>query len=172
MNNKSKSLKSTNSTFANENLQDSPNKVDTTLKPQYFELNKYFRNDTTDSTLIKVLFFVLYDFIKSEDIDTTSSFYSDVDLIKKMENKDGVFFIVKLNCTAGGDCATFYMIEFNKAGKFERIAKLGDLTSEEDQSKYFDFKMASDTMLVTYQIEYDNNRDTAVDTIVTHIKLK
>ena len=42
-----------------------------------------------------------------------------------IENRYGEFFIVEVHCVAGGDCATYRLVAFDKNGRFVKMEELG-----------------------------------------------
>jgi hypothetical protein len=140
---------------------------------EYNALIGYFKKENNKiDDKIEIPFSSVIDFMKSEISDTTSTFYSGINPIDIFINKYGSFFLIKLNCTAGGDCAVYYLINFDNGGKFRNSEKVGDVTSEENESRYFKYKLNSDTTLLTYQIRHDNEKDKDFDTIKKVAKLK
>jgi len=140
---------------------------------EYNALIGYFKKENNKiDDMIEIPFSIVIDFMKSEISDTSSTFYSGINPVDIFNNKYGRFFLIKLNCTAGGDCAVYYLISFDIRGKFRNSQKVGDITSEENESRYFKYKLNSDTTLLTYQIRHDNEKDKDFDTIKKAIKLK
>jgi hypothetical protein len=157
------------------NMRSDQNQKDDTIPSSiYLTLLKYFRkNDELKiDTTVKIPFSVLDTLLKSEVSDTSVTFYSGINPIKEVKNRYGDFFIMRLNCTAGGDCTIYYLLSFSRFGKFHSLQKLGDVSSEEDESRYFEYSLASDTALLTYLIRYDNEKDETIDTAKKLVPLK
>ena len=76
-----------------------------------------------------------------------------------IENRYGYFYMVKMNCAAGGDCADYYLLAFDKKGKFIKSKELGMLAAEEDDIDLFNYKVTSDTTLMTWQVDNDLEKD-------------
>jgi hypothetical protein len=80
-----------------------------------------------------------------EKLDTV--FYNSIQPMDSIQNGYGNFFIIQVNCVAGGDCATYHLLVFDKAGKFVKTSKLGSLSADEDETVYFTYEQLSDTTL-------------------------
>lgn len=93
------------------------------------------------------------------DSDFDTSFNTSTNPMLLVENKYGYFFMIKVNCIAGGDCASYHLLAFNKDGKFGKTEKIGILTADEDDRTDFKFRLASDTILITHQIEHNLEKD-------------
>ena len=85
------------------------------------------------------------------------------------------FFLVSIDCGAGGFCTSFYLLVFNANGKFVRKQTVGYEAGDLGFSQYFKYKIIGDT-LRTYKIYYDNDEDGAAkepaDTTIKNILLK
>lgn len=147
-----------------------PNKLpDPAFPKEFTEFKKYFTKDSVvrfnEQAQIPIS---LVRFFFHNDLDTSYNPSADPDTL--IENRFGYFFIVKVNCIAGGDCAVYYLLAFDKNGKFIKRKKLGILVAEEDETTYFKYKVISDTSLLTYKIT-DNEEKDQTDTIVKHVRL-
>ena len=93
------------------------------------------------------------------DPDFDTSFNRSANPWLEVENRYGYFFMVKLYCIAGGDCASYQLLAFDKDGKFVKTQKIGILTADEDDRTDFKYRLTSDTTLITHQIETDLVKD-------------
>lgn len=152
------------------NTSDS-SKQDTYPHENYPELNHYF-NIGKDVQPERIPYMQISKYLNGAISDTTSTFYKGVFAIDHFRNKYGNFYLVELICTAGGDCGIYYLISFNREGDFKESIKIGEVSAEEDESKLFEYKLFSDTVLTIYQIRYDNNLDKPIDTIKLPVQLK
>jgi hypothetical protein len=89
--------------------------------------------------------FSLVNSFLSEKLDTL--FNNSIQPMDYIQNRYGNFFIIQVNCVAGGDCATYHLIVFDKAGKFVKTSELGSLSADEDETVYFTYEQLSDTTL-------------------------
>ena len=76
-----------------------------------------------------------------------------------VENRYGYFFMVKVYCISGGDCASYQLLAFDKDGKFVKTQEIGILTAEEDDRTDFKYRVTSDTTLIAHQIERNLAKD-------------
>jgi hypothetical protein len=95
--------------------------------------------------------------------DTTSSFYTGLYAVFHHKNNYGNFYIIQLKCTAAAYCATYYLLDLIDA-KAAKAIKIATLASDENESEWFEYKLASDTSLPIFQIKYDNELEKAIDT--------
>lgn len=129
----------------------------------FLELRDKFKKDKNrnfDSTA--TIPFELVNLFLAEKADTP--WYNSVQPMDWIENRYGNFFIIQLNCTAGGDCATYRLLVFDQAGRFIRDEKLGSLTADEDETDYFTYEPLSDTTLRGYKMKTDGGGKTTDST--------
>jgi hypothetical protein len=93
------------------------------------------------------------------DADFDTSFNRSANPRLRVANRYGYFFVIKVNCITGGDCASYHLLSFDKDGKFISTARLGLMTAEEDNRFDFTYKLTSDTTLITDEIEKDLKKD-------------
>jgi len=143
---------------------------DSSYKPDFINFKDKFKtnaNGRIDSTIRLSLRYMKS--LLADEIDTTlSKIITPVDLIV---NNSGDYFIVKEHCTAGGDCASYFLLMFNLDGNFIKEERLGDLQAEEMTSVYFEYKKQGDSALIVYKINYNEVADTAIDTVRKIIRL-
>jgi hypothetical protein len=142
-----------------------------TLFPKDFaELRKEFNKDSNgrlDSTR-EIPRALIWHFIK-EQFD--SSLISSVNPVLMIKNTYGYFFIIKENCGAGGECASFDLLAFDIRGKIVKSRNIGMLAAEEADMIDFRYKITSDTSLITYKIHHDFQKDKDTDSAAVHVKL-
>jgi hypothetical protein len=135
------------------------NKFSDTMFPKDFvELKTVFSKDPfgrMDSTRDIPLTLIKH-FLKEAIIYSSINSANPVVLV---ENRHGYFYMVKMNCAAGGDCAEYYLLAFDKKGKFIMSKELGMLAAEEDDIDLFKYKVTSDTTLITWQVDNDLEKD-------------
>lgn len=131
---------------------------DTLLPADFRELKKGFSKDSNgrmDST--REISLDLIHHFRKEGLD--SSWINSVNPVVLIGNKYGYFFMIKANCIAGGNCAVYYLLAFDKKGEFVKSKKLGKLVAEEDDITVFKYRLTSDTTLVTYEVDDDLEKD-------------
>jgi hypothetical protein len=136
----------------------------------FVELKKEFRTDPAgkvDSDREISLTLVHY-FLKDFD----STFYTSVNPIASIVNDAGYFYIIKENCTAGGNCAVYLLFAFDKTGKFTRSRRIGRLIVDESDIITFNQKVVGDTVLTAYETDYDIEKGVVTKTTSKNIKLK
>jgi hypothetical protein len=116
-----------------------------------FKKDKKGRVDPDDS-----IPFSLVNSFLSKKFDTL--FNNSIQPMDSIQNRYGNFFIIQVNCVAGGDCATYHLMVFDKAGKFVTISKLGQLSAEEDETVYFTYEQLSDTTLRGWRMVTDGSK--------------
>jgi hypothetical protein len=122
------------------------------LPKDFVDLKKVFSKDSAgrmDSTR-EIPLTLIKHFFKETII---YSAISSVNPLVLVENRYGYFFMIKMNCNAGGECAGYYLLTFDKKGKFIKLKELGMLAAEEDYINLFEYKVTSDTTLVTWQVD-------------------
>lgn len=111
---------------------------------------------------------LVHSFLKDFD----STFYTSVNPITSIANDAGYFYIIKENCTAGGNCAVYLLFTFDKTGKFTRSRKIGRLIVDESDIITFNQKVVGDTVLTAYETDYDIEKGVVTSTKSKNIKLK
>ena len=142
-----------------------------TFPKAYLEFKDKFQKDKNgriDSTITIPL--ELVNLFLTQKADTP--WYNSIQPMDWIENRYGNFFIIQLNCTAGGDCATYRLLVFDKAGKFIRDEKLGSLTADEDETDYFTYEPLSDTTLRGYRMKIEGDSGKTTDSTSWVISLK
>lgn len=147
---------------------------DTVRSAAYNSMLNYFlpKDNSVLDTTVQIPYSCFDTLLQSEIADTSSGFYSGINPIRRIKNKHGDFFIIRLNCTAGGDCALYYLLAFNAYGKFRSLQKLGSDAGEYSESTYFEYHLQSDTVLLTNQIRYDNEKEVGIDTVRRLVQLR
>ena len=136
----------------------------------FVALKRYFLKDSVgkiDSTA-KISLPLIKIYLK-DSLDT--SFNRSVNPIRLIENKSGYFFIIRQNCIAGGDCAIFRLLVFDLNGQFVKNKELGMLSADESERTTFRYKLINDSLLMTYEITYDEEKDEVVDSTAKTVKL-
>lgn len=88
------------------------------------------------------------------------------------ENRYGNFFIIQADCGAGGACASYYLLVFDKTGRFIKEEMLGRLAVDDDFGIYFDYKQLSDTTLRAHSSNEDKDPPSKKDsTWIISLKL-
>jgi hypothetical protein len=131
---------------------------DAMLPKDFVDLKTVFSKDSVgrmDSTR-EIPLTLLKHFLKEAIIYSSINSVNPVVLV---ENRYGYFYMVKMNCAAGGDCAEYYLLAFDKKGKFIESKELGVITAEEDNIDLFKYKVTSDTTLITWQVDNDLEKD-------------
>lgn len=139
--------------------------------PYYVEFRDKFkkgRNGRPD--LDATIPFALMNSFLVEKMDTL--FNNGIRPLDWIENRYGEFFIIEVHCVAGGDCATYRLVAFDKNGRFVKMEELGLLAAEEDETEDFDYKILSDTTLRAYKTNYDEEKGKAIDSTSWIVKLK
>lgn len=147
---------------------------DTDFLKKIGDLNTFFDNRSTGQLIDQtksIPFSIISNFLSKDDYDTASFFYLDVNPIFSCKNYYGSFFIVKVNCTAGAICATYYLLRFDKQDRFVKNDMIGEETSEESKSYELKYRIIGDTILQVYKIQYNNIDDKVIDSVKTEIKL-
>lgn len=120
--------------------------ADAYLPEAYLEFRSNFRKDKRmglDST--STIPVELVNSFLPGKIDTTDP--PPIEPLDWVENRYGNFFVIRINCGDNGECANYYLLTFDKTGKFVRKNELGRLSIEGDVGMYFDYKQLSDTTL-------------------------
>ncbi len=145
---------------------------DSLQKNGFFEFQSYFVHLDSSSTEDKqrIPFEVAIRFLGNE-LDSVNGVY-EILPVAYFKNNNGHFFIVQLDCGAGGDCAFFYLLSFNSNLGFNNKKLIGREVGELSTSTFFEYYRGADSLLVVNEILYDNNNDTYIDTIMTKILLK
>lgn len=141
-----------------------------TLSEQYIEfLGKFKKNKMgylDSATQIQIS---LVDTLLSEKVNTR--FYTSIEPIEWIKNKYGNFFIIRLNCNAGGSCTTYEILFFDKEGKFIKKDDLGMFAADGEEIDRFRYDKLSDTALLLYKMEYDNLAEKTIDSTTQVISL-
>ena len=147
--------------------------ADAMYPPSYVEFRDKFKkasNGRIDSTAIIPEELVNSFLTDTEKID--SSYTHTIEPKDWIENRYANFFIIQVDCGAGGECADYDLLVFDKAGKFIRDVELGRLAVDEDFGIYFDYKQLSDTTLRAHSSEHDDDPPTNTDsTWIVSLKL-
>jgi len=77
--------------------------------------------------------------------------------IDMTQNRYGAFFILQLNCSAGGQCEEFYLLGFNTGGHPVPPESIGGLMADADFLQTFDYRIAGDTTIVVNTKNYDGD---------------
>jgi hypothetical protein len=88
-----------------------------------------------------------------------------------IRNVRGTFFIVKVNCSAGGQCEEYYLIGYNTENRPVAPEYLGGLMADADFLKTFDYKVVADTAIFVTAKNYDGS-DKLEDSTVTWFPLR
>ena len=103
--------------------------------------------------------------------DLDSSYNTSVNPVALIENGSGYFFIIRENCIAGGDCATFCLSAFNRKGRFCNNSRIGRFMLDASGITSFKYKIMADTGIVTYESYYDLAKGMVIDSVTKHITL-
>jgi hypothetical protein len=140
------------------------------LPKNYLTFREFFEKDKNGKIAFasQIPFSLLNSFL-TEKIDT--DFNVSAQPMDWIENVYGEFFLIRLNCTSAGDCATYRLLVFDNKGKFIKARGLGRFVEEKDESELFSYTILSDTALRLCQEKYDNQKNLAVDSTVSVLKL-
>ena len=87
-------------------------------------------------------------------------------------NDHGHFFITEYRCSAGDNCALYFLLHFDWNGTFVSNRQIGRETGEYGELILFQYKQVNPDTLRTYQIRYDEAGQKGVDTVVKNIYLR
>jgi hypothetical protein len=92
------------------------------------------------------------------DTDRLWNSIGSINPVDMAQNAYGTFFIVKLNCGAGGECEEYYLIGYGTKNKPVRPEHIGDLMADEDFSQTFVYRIAGDSAVVVDTENYDSGK--------------
>lgn len=132
----------------------------------FFARNPHGRIDSSAEIPFRLVNSWLSD---SDKIDTT--FNSSINPIDYIENKTGRFFLIQLNCGAGGYCHTYRLMAFRPGGQFVTITALGQEEGDEGFSRNFVYTVQGDTAIAVSQWDVDNDTGKISDSLAKTIAL-
>ena len=131
-----------------------PKSAQKKMPPLFDQFQSAFKKDSTgkiDSN--RQIPISTVDSFLATPIDT--QFNTSINPIEWISNTYGYFSIIRINCNAGGECATYRLIEFNKEGIFVKSTQIGMLAADESDIEYFKYDILSDTLIRVYKIDHD-----------------
>jgi hypothetical protein len=138
------------------------------LPPSYLTFRNFFEKDKNGNIdPVVVIPIPLINSFLTDTIDR--QFNNSVNPMEWVDNRYGDFFMIRVRCTSGGECATYQLLAFDKSGRFVKSKELGQLAAEENSATYFSYKILSDTMLKVTSTNYEN--DAATDSTSEIIRL-
>ncbi len=130
------------------------------------QFDKYFKDPN------QIIPFALYFKMTNEKLDTT--FFSSILSNDRIKNGDCIFYIVQINCIAGGDCAEYKLLSLCNF-KFNSIKTIGKDRADAEYSLQFSYKIIDSTKidLINEEERYNDDFETVFDTIIrTPLELK
>ena len=152
----------------------SSNATDTSvqLPKSYLELRAFFAKNShgrIDSSAEIPFRLVNSWYSDSTKIDTL--FNSSINPVGCIENKTGSFFLLQINCGAGGYCHTYRLLAFRPRGQFVTAKELGEEAGDEGFSRNFVYTVLGDSAISISQWDVDNDTDKTSDSTSRTIAL-
>ena len=128
------------------------------LPKPYLQLLGEFKKDklSNPDSAVTIPISLLNSYLQ-EKIDTQLN--SSVNPVDLVQNRYGNFFIIQVNCSAGGYCHIYTLLVFDKTGHFIKSIDLGETEGDEGFSRDFTYTFLSDTTLEVSQVNTDNDTD-------------
>lgn len=131
-----------------------------------------FKSDNAEEIEITIPKRIVASILSQEEFDFEGNFYINTTPVIYFENIYGNIFILKVNCSAGGNCAIFYLVMFDKTKQRMKVTKIGEETGEEDESIFFKYTLLNDsTILEANQLIYKDPNGDPSDSIKRQFKL-
>lgn len=107
-----------------------------------------------------------------EEFDPSNEFFINVKPRLYFKNSYGYFFLLQVDCSAGGACSIFYIVAFNVEMTKKRVLEVGKEEGDYEGLTKFEFNLNSDsTIFFAREAVYKDPDRPAIDSMVNSVRL-